>query len=144
MQFVASLEMLPSMLELINAQLKKMACTSKERHQIEVSVEEALVNVINYAYCESPGKVEIVCISPALNQIEIVIKDWGIPFNPETFANRIQKDLSLEERKVGGLGVYFMHQLMDAVSYKREGGANILTMVKKINPEYLADKKFCP
>lgn len=137
LRFSASLEMLPQMLDLINQHLEKMGCTHKEHHQIEVSVEEALVNIINYAYPEKSGEVELSCRSILPNQIEITIRDWGVPFNPETLVQNIPIEAPLEERKIGGLGVYFMYQLMDSVTYKREDGANLLKMVKQVSARLL-------
>lgn len=120
------------MLTPVREKLEELSCSSKEKHQIEVSVEEALVNIINYAYPEKRGEIEILCSLPKPGLIEITIKDWGAAFNPETFVKSVEKDLPLEDRKVGGLGVYFMYQLMDQISYRREEGANILTLSKRV------------
>lgn len=132
MRFQASLEFLPQMLGYVGGTLDQIECTNKERHQIELSLEEALVNIINYAYPEKRGEIEIDSRLQKGEFFEIIIKDWGVPFNPETISRVPLQNLSLEERKVGGLGVYFMYQLMDEVTYKREGDANILSLVKQL------------
>lgn len=133
MKFSASLELLPKMLDEVNRELTVLKCSSKEHHQIELSVEEALVNVINYAYPEKSGEVEITCKSLTRHKIEILIRDWGIPFNPAHLVQDIQSDTPLEARKIGGLGVYFMYQLMDNVVYDRIDGANVLKMTKTLS-----------
>lgn len=120
------------MLGYVGGTLDQIECTNKERHQIELSLEEALVNIINYAYPEKRGEIEIDSRLQKGEFFEIIIKDWGVPFNPETISRVPLQNLSLEERKVGGLGVYFMYQLMDEVTYKREGDANILSLVKQL------------
>jgi len=132
MLFKASLDLLPRMLELVGRELDGVKCSSKERNQVELCVEEALVNVINYAYPEGSGDLELGCRAEGSGDLEIVIKDWGIAFNPSHFVQDIQRNVAVESRKIGGLGVYFMHTLMDDVSYERVDGANVLRMRKKL------------
>ena len=59
--------------------------------------------------------------------IEII--DCGIPFDPLTLP-KPDVNAPIEDRKIGGLGIYMMRKLMDKVNYKREQGKNILTLVK--------------
>ena len=63
--------------------------------------------------------------------LKIVITDNGIPFNPlETREPDIT--LPLEERPIGGLGIFLVKQLMTDVRYDRSEGKNRLTMTKEI------------
>ncbi len=94
--------------------------------QIEIACEEVLVNIIHYAHTEG---LELDCESSP-GRVLITIADQGIPFNPLAFREEVDTGASLDERKVGGLGVYLAKQLMDQISYSRENESNILTLIK--------------
>jgi len=103
-------------------------------NEIELALEEALVNIISYAYpdADAVGKVEICCWLNDQALFIIEIKDSGIPFDA---LKKDDPDLSGEiaEREVGGLGIYLIKQFMDDVKYRREQGHNILsfTVIKR-------------
>jgi serine/threonine-protein kinase RsbW len=96
-------------------------------NEIELCVEEVLVNIFAYAYPGAPGEVEISCRSGPEGALTIEIVDSGIPFN---ILSTDDPDISLniDERHVGGLGIYFVKQLMDRVEYRRENNKNFLSM----------------
>jgi len=95
--------------------------------EIELAMEEILVNIFRYAYPDGGGEVEVVCRLENGGRVLIEVTDRGIPFDP--FSQR-DPDLKagIEERKVGGLGVFFVKQLVPMASYRREGERNILTI----------------
>lgn len=131
MRFPANLDKLPQMMELIREQLKQAHFEPKEVSHIELAAEEALVNVINYAYPDGEGEVEISCHIIGNKQIEIEIQDWGIEFDPTSQVRQLDMFAPLEEREVGGLGVYFMFQMMDDIQYTRKNNSNILKLSKR-------------
>lgn len=98
--------------------------------QIKLAMDEAVTNVIQYAY---PGIEGDICIDMSCDnrQLKIIITDHGIQFNP---LENQEPDitLSLEERPIGGLGIFLVKQLMTDVRYDRSEGKNILTMTKEI------------
>ena len=100
--------------------------------QIKLALEEAVTNVILYAYPDKKGQDIRIDMSYEHKRLTIVITDTGISFNP---LERQEPDLtlSLEERPIGGLGIYLVKQLMTEVSYSRSAGKNILTMTKDIH-----------
>lgn len=72
-------------------------------------------------------------LSISNNQVIAIICDTGIPFNPlENAPTPPDLRSSIEERCIGGLGVYFLEQYMDKVEYKRENNQNVLTLIKYI------------
>ncbi len=99
--------------------------------QIKLALEEAVTNVILYAYPDKKDQDIRIDMSHEDKRLTIVITDTGLDFNP---LERQEPDLtlSLEERPVGGLGIYLVKQLMTEVTYKRSAGKNILTMTKDI------------
>jgi serine/threonine-protein kinase RsbW len=96
--------------------------------EIELVLEEALVNVFHYAYRETKGVVEVVCRVDPQNSLIIEIMDQGVPFNP-LLKDAPNLALDISERKIGGLGIYFIKTLMDEIHYRREGDYNILSLV---------------
>jgi len=64
-------------------------------------------------------------------QLDFIVTDSGMPFDP-TRKPEVDINASLEDRPVGGLGIHLVRQLMDSVSYRREDGKNILTLIKML------------
>lgn len=98
---------------------------------VNLALEEAVSNVMKYAY--APGSEGFVDIEALVRRgsLEFIVTDTGIPFDP-TAAEMPDTTLGVEERPIGGLGIYLVRTMMDKVSYRREDGRNILTMTKKI------------
>lgn len=96
--------------------------------RIKLSIEEALVNIINYAYPECDGEMEICYRKENDTKLIFEILDNGIPFDPFSLP---KPDLTekLSDRKVGGLGMYFIRKMTEDVYYRRDGGVNILTLI---------------
>jgi sigma-B regulation protein RsbU (phosphoserine phosphatase) len=99
--------------------------------QIKLAVEEAVVNVMKYAY--APGLRGDVTIEAASNDVRLkfTIIDSGVPFDP-TVQSEVDTTLSAKERKIGGLGIHIIRQNMDSINYERSGNLNVLTLRKKI------------
>lgn len=116
----------------ISEQLEKVSCPMKTQMQIGVAVEEIFANIVNYAYGEESGEVEIsVDTEDAPDNVTIVFKDSGIQYNP------LEKEdpditLSSDDRPIGGLGVFMVKKLMDYIVYRYEEGRNILEIRKAI------------
>lgn len=94
-------------------------------------MEEAVVNVINYAYPKEEH--EKIYVSARLHggSIIMVIADNGKEFDP-TLAPEADITLSAEERPIGGLGIFLIRNIMNEVKYERIEGKNILTLEKKL------------
>ena len=101
---------------------------------IALAVEEAVVNVMNYAYpAGTEGEIRVKAYTSA-DRLTFEISDDGIPFDP-TSAAEPDLTLSAEQRPIGGLGIYLMRRYMDAMKYKRVKGCNILSLTKQIHHE---------
>lgn len=99
--------------------------------QLNLAIEEAVVNVMNYAYpAGTTGKIDIEAQANDV-RIKFTITDSGIPFDP-TAKEEIDTSLSAEERPIGGLGIHLVRQLMDSINYERTNGHNVLTLRKKL------------
>lgn len=98
---------------------------------INLAVEEAVTNVMNYAYPEGTvGKVGIEVVKHP-SSLEIILTDQGKPFDPTKYAEA-DTTLSAAERKIGGLGIHLYKNIMDSVIYIRENDTNILRLIKNI------------
>ena len=94
-------------------------------------LEEAVVNIINYAYPKE--KHESIYLSAKLynDSIVLVLTDTGKEFDP-TMAPETDITLSADERPIGGLGIFLIRQIMNEVRYERIDGKNVLTLEKKL------------
>ncbi len=100
---------------------------------LNLCLEEALTNIIFYAF-EEEGKypVRITFKYEKDKNVSILLEDEGKAFNPLEEVKAPDLDADVEERKVGGLGVFFIKQFMDIVNYQREGNTNQFLMLKQI------------
>ena len=98
---------------------------------INLALEEAVTNVINYAYPKGTyGSIELDA-SLEGNELKFILSDSGKEFDP-TLRPEADINAGVEDRPIGGLGVHLVRQIMDSVSYERKEGMNILTMTKNI------------
>ena len=128
--FQAQLEMLDLMMEWIRTHVDSMGFSPVDGKKIQLAMEEALVNVICHAYKNGKGAVELICNEYPKQRILFTIMDKGPSFNPLLQSSKVPLDSPLEEREEGGLGIFFIRQLMDEVHYERQHPYNILTLVK--------------
>ena len=100
-------------------------------NKLRLAVEEAVVNVMEYAYPKgTKGEVSIRATSNG-QYLKFIITDSGISFNP-TEVSLADTTLPAEERRIGGLGILLVRELMDSINYERINGKNVLTLSKKI------------
>ena len=99
--------------------------------KMNLAIEEAVVNVMDYAYPEGT-KGDVVVEATVDDQcLAFVIIDSGKPFDPTT-KDDADTTLSAEERPIGGLGIFLVRQLMDELHYEYKGGKNVLRLRKKL------------
>lgn len=99
--------------------------------QMNLAVEEAVVNVMNYAYPKGvSGDVQIDA-SANDERLKFTITDAGMPFDP-TACPEADTTLSAEERPIGGLGIHLVRHYMDSVNYERHDDHNVFTLRKRL------------
>jgi anti-sigma B factor antagonist/stage II sporulation protein AA (anti-sigma F factor antagonist) len=98
---------------------------------IEIAAEEVLVNICRHAGVDRTGMVEIRCMRDGTHRLRIEFIDTGRPFDMLTLP---APDLLAEvnQRPVGGLGVWLIRTLVDTVTYRREGCRNILQLAVQL------------
>ena len=96
---------------------------------INLALEEAVSNVMLYAYPGKSGQVLVECDKS--DKLVFTITDSGVPFDP-TQQEEPDVTQSAEERPIGGLGIFLVRQIMDTIHYERKDNKNILTLTKQI------------
>lgn len=117
--------------DFVDAAAEEAALDPAMAMSLNLAIEEAVTNVISYAY--PPGERGEVVLEADLQdgRLVFVLRDAGKPFDP-TAQPLADITLGVEDRPIGGLGIFLVRQIMDAVEYRREQGENILVMTKKI------------
>lgn len=128
----ATVENIGAVTEFVDEQLEALGCPMKAQMQINIAIDELFGNIAHYAYKPDMGeatiRVEVVEEPPS---VIITFIDGGIPYDPLAAADP-DISLSAEERAIGGLGIFMVKKSMDEITYRYEGGKNILSIRKKI------------
>ena len=112
--------------------LEESGADKKITYKIKVAIEEILTNVASYAYAPNTGDIDIrYRLLEDGNVIEITVEDSGVEFDPLK-AQDPDTTLPLEERQIGGLGIFIVKKTMDDIKYERKNNKNILVMKKAI------------
>lgn len=116
----------------------RAACASfvpQERifEDIDICLNEALSNVIHYAYKNEPGNEIQIAITAFPDELLIQISDIGLENSLGEPPLKIDDNFEdISQLSESGRGLFLIHQLMDKVSYSRENGKNTLTLTKKL------------
>ena len=97
---------------------------------LNLALEEAVVNVIDYAYPEGTSGEVIIDAAVTDTALTFTITDNGKPFDP-TARPEVDIHAGVEDRPIGGLGIHLVRQIMDDVRYERRGEKNVLVLTKK-------------
>ena len=124
--FAASIETIPDIVGFVSETASAMGVHPKRVMHLELAVEEAAVNICSYAYEIPPGEVTIR-ISRETEVVRIELIDVGVPFDPLA-ADAPDIKSELENREVGGLGIFLIRRVLDEVHYSRSGDRNILSL----------------
>lgn len=120
---------LPEILAFVEAACEEAGVSPTLFFELQLAVEEACANVIEHAYNGKGGDLAIA-FATCGHDVVITLRDHGRPFAPEAV---VAPDMSLPltRRRVGGLGMHLMSELMDEVQFNFAEGVNTLVMVKR-------------
>ena len=128
----ATVENIEVVTDFVNEQLVALDCPIKAQMQIDIAIDELFGNIAHYAYYPGVGEVT-VCVEFLEDPQAVVITfiDGGIAYDP------LEKEdpditLDIEEREIGGLGIFMVKKSMDEISYAYEDGKNILSIKKHL------------
>jgi len=128
------IQQIPSLTEWVDG----LGIPEELNKSVNLAVEEIVSNVMLYAYPkDTSGQVLVEFVKrqapdPQHPTYVFTVTDSGIPFDP---TQQAEADITLpaEKRKLGGLGIHLVRQIMDEIHYRREEGKNVLTLMKKLN-----------
>jgi sigma-B regulation protein RsbU (phosphoserine phosphatase) len=128
----ADLQEVPRLNAFVEEACKSAGFDESVTLQINMAVEEAVVNVMKYAYQpEQRGDITIEAASYD-ECLRFSIIDSGKPFDP-TVQSEVDTTLPAMGKKVGGLGIHLIRQTMDSINYERMDNLNVLTLRKNFN-----------
>lgn len=122
----AKLSELPEILAWIAERTAAHGFPATRVSEVEVAAEEVLVNIMHYAYPDGNGSIEITCSGTPPADLILEFADTGSPFDVLSVPDP-DLDIALEDKSIGGLGVFLMKRLINRIEYRREGITNRLT-----------------
>lgn len=128
----AILENVPLTMDRVIESVRVLGLDERTLQQIRLVVDEACANVVTHAYeGMDPGDMEISCYRQG-DSLIIQVRDWGPGFNLNAIPVP-DLDAPLEDRNLGGLGLFLVRHFMDRVEYSCDTGrGNELTMEKRL------------
>jgi anti-sigma regulatory factor (Ser/Thr protein kinase) len=130
-RFTCSLNNLEGISDFVVHCANTAGLSESEVYAVELAVDEASTNIIEHGYGqECPSRIDITC-EPVEDGIKVVIFDDAAPFDPTSLPDPVI-NVSLEEVRPRGLGIYLMRKMMDEVCYETSPDkGNTLTMIKR-------------
>ena len=113
---------------------QKIGLSKKLVFGINLALDELFTNIISYGFNDDQEHLIKVTIKPQKEVLCLRIEDDGIPFNPIEFETP-DVACSVENCKIGGLGIHIMRKLMDDICYQRSDDKNILTLKKNLSTD---------
>ena len=121
----------PELNRFVKSVTERLNLESSLSSQLMLAVEEAVVNVMSYAYpLGTRGDIKVEA-KASEQWLKFIISDQGKAFDP-TQGGNADTTLSAEERPIGGLGILLVQSIMDSINYERVDGRNVLTLKKVI------------
>ena len=126
---------IPRLAELIEAFGAEHGVPDRAVFNLNLALDEILTNVIEYAFPDGGSHQILIRLVLDDSALLAEVIDGGSPYDPTA---RPDPDISLsvEERPIGGLGVYFAKRMMDRVEYHRDAGRNRLTLVRLLDQDH--------
>jgi anti-sigma regulatory factor (Ser/Thr protein kinase) len=126
-----NLSELSSLCEHLESIGNELGLSRKCLFEVNLALDELFTNIITYGFKDQAEHIIRVRLSAGPDSLTVTVEDDGIAFNP---VERTSPDLActLDECRVGGLGIHLMKNLIDDITYRRRGGKNILTMTKTV------------
>jgi len=129
----AELQSLPLFRDFIKAACKGRADIDDQTcYDLQLAVDEACTNIITHGYAGmNPGSI-ILALELGRSQVVVNLTDFGHPFEPSR-APMPDVEAGLEDRPIGGFGLFFIYQTMDEIRYQTTEDGNCLTFIKLLS-----------
>lgn len=113
---------------------RRCGVSEDEAYVLTLVLEEVFTNIVRHGYPAEGGHEVTIRLESSGGAVTAVIEDDARYFDPLQ-APVGDLDAPLEERRIGGLGIHLIRTLMDDAAYRRDGGRNVLTLRKKLQPK---------
>jgi serine/threonine-protein kinase RsbW len=125
----ADIHSIPTVSLMLDTAMRAHGFSEEEILDTQLAVEETITNVIVHGYAGATGEI-LITSRTTHGLAEVQIEDSAPPFNPLSLP---EPDTTgdVKDRKIGGLGVFLIRQVMDEIIYRYEDGKNILVLIKK-------------
>lgn len=110
----------------------RYSIVERVRYKLHLAIDEILANIISYAYTDDDSHYIIIRFWIEDETVRIEFVDDGVAYNP-LLQPEPKIDVPLEERQIGGLGIYLVRKLMDTVEYRRDSEKNHLVISKSLH-----------
>ncbi len=129
-----TLQDIPRIAEAVEDFFSRNGLPDKPRLHLTLALDELATNALTYGYPGGAVGENAVVIRLRLEGDVVValLEDGGVPFDPFT-VQPPDTTLGIDERRIGGLGLHFVRELMDEISYERDGSINRLTLRKRLS-----------
>ena len=126
----SKIENIPEVMDFVRAELETLGCSEQVKAQFKMAVDELFGNICLYAYGEGAGPVTVsVGLEGDPPAATVAFCDSGSPYNPLE-ADLPDIGLDIEDRPVGGLGIFLIREMMDSMSYEYKDGCNVLKLTR--------------
>ena len=129
LRFAADPRRLKMVREQVQQAVSQLTCPKKLVSDLIIAVNEACMNIMEHAYKGDRSGEIVLEMNDNGGEIEVILTDFADPVDPATIEPR-----DLDELRPGGLGTYFIQEIMDACDYGRleDARGNVLRMTKRI------------
>lgn len=103
------------------------------RRSLQVALDELLTNILGHGFAGRDGWDVTVEAELVAGRVHVTVTDNGGPFNPLDL-DAPDTTLTPEERRIGGLGIHLVREMMDEVSYRRRADRNVVVLAKRLTP----------
>ncbi len=135
-RFEGNTEQLKHIRAFVAARVGELGGSADDVFACQLAADEAASNVFEHAYGDQGGVVQ-VNVSRESEDLVISVVDWGVPFDP-TGVPAPDLTSGLQERPVGGLGIYLIRELMNRVTFHFDPVAgNSITMRRRLGQDGL-------
>ena len=132
MRYEAKLSHLSCILEDSDKELERLQISQVDREKFRLALEEAVVNIMHYAYPEKCQKPLEILFKKREKFMLIELRDWGVAFDPSACCQKADKKVPLGDLPIGGLGIIFIKKMVDEIHYRRYQNCNELVLIKRL------------
>ena len=133
LQLTNDLSALATLMEKLDAFVSDEKIGEKAGNQIRLCLDELVTNVVSYGFDDGQEGKIVIEMTRGPNGVSVHLEDNGKPFNPFEEAAEPDLDAGVDDRAIGGLGVFFVTSMAKDFGYTRENGRNIVNLTLDID-----------